>query len=127
MNVIISGCRHFSDFILLKNVCNFIIDKYQLKIKNILSGRQRGADKLGEMFAREKHYPIIPFPPDWDRHGKAAGPIRNEEMARNADVLICFWDGKSKGTRNMIDNAKRYDLKVHVFRIDKFEKSKNNG
>ena len=54
---------------------------------------------------------------NWDTFGKAAGYIRNEEMAQIGDALIAVWDGKSKGTRNMISIAKRHGIKVHVFTV----------
>lgn len=54
------------------------------------------------------------FKADWDKHGKAAGFKRNTEMAKYADALIAFWDGKSKGTKHMIDTAKSHNLKVRV-------------
>ena len=58
------------------------------------------------------------FPADWEHHGKAAGPIRNAEMAEVADALIAFWDGQSRGTKSMIDLAKRKGLQVAVVRFD---------
>ena len=57
---------------------------------------------------------MLSFPADWDKYGKAAGYKRNEEMARNADALIAFWDGKSRGTKHMIDLAKKYDLQARI-------------
>lgn len=54
------------------------------------------------------------FPADWNKHGKAAGPILNAEMAEVADALIAFWDGKSRGTANMIQLAKDKGLKVAI-------------
>lgn len=63
---------------------------------------------------------MLKFQADWDRYGKSAGYRRNAEMAKfaseegNKGVLIAFWDGESRGTKNMIDLAKRYGLKVHV-------------
>ena len=54
------------------------------------------------------------FPADWDKYGKAAGFIRNEQMAQNADALVVFWDGKSRGTKNMIELAAKYKLKVRI-------------
>ena len=65
-------------------------------------------------YANERGYPIKQFPADWNKYGKSAGYKRNEEMAKYADALIAFWDGKSKGTKHMIDLAKRYGLKVKV-------------
>jgi hypothetical protein len=56
------------------------------------------------------------FPADWKTHGKAAGPIRNRQMAKNAEALIALWDGNSRGTKNMIETATKLGLKVYVKR-----------
>lgn len=74
----------------------------------------KGADTCGERYAKEHRYKIRYFPADWDRYGTAAGPIRNEEMARNADALVAFWDGKSSGTKSMIQLAQKYNLQTRV-------------
>lgn len=112
MKVIIAGGRTFNDYNLLCQIC----DK-ALSLQNeveIVSGTANGADKLGEKYAKEKGCPVKHFPADWDKYGKSAGYKRNEEMAKYADALIAFWNGKSKGTKHMIDLAKRYELKVKV-------------
>ncbi|MBP1743646.1 MAG: Phi18:3 [Firmicutes bacterium] len=86
----------------------------------IVSGGARGADRLGEAFAQERNYKLKIFRADWERLGKIAGFVRNEQMAVYASeashtgVLIAFWDGKSEGTSNMITLAFRYGLKVYV-------------
>ena len=54
------------------------------------------------------------FPADWKKYGKSAGYVRNSEMAEVAESLIAFWDGKSRGTKNMIDIAKNKGLKVRI-------------
>ena len=69
----------------------------------IISGTARGADRLGERYGEENHYQIKRMPADWDKHGKSAGYKRNAEMAEQADALIVFWDGKSRGSKHMID------------------------
>jgi hypothetical protein len=109
---IVAGSRTFDDYEHLEATLNLLLclkDKVQ-----IVSGGANGADKLGERYAKENGHEFKLFPADWDKHGKAAGPIRNEEMAKNADGCVVFWDGKSKGTKNMIDVAKRYNLKLHI-------------
>ena len=58
------------------------------------------------------------FPADWDKHGKSAGYKRNLEMAENADALIAFWDGESRGTKHMIDIAKEKNLLTRIIRYD---------
>ena len=82
------------------------------------SGTCRGADALGEDFANTYEYEVIRFPAEWDRYGKSADYRRDAEMAKYASkaygVLFAFWDGQSRGTKHMIDLAKRYGLEVHV-------------
>ena len=112
MKVIIAGGRTFNDYDLLCQSCDKALS-LQTEIE-IVSGTANGTDKLGEKYANEKEYPIKQFPADWDKYGKSAGYKRNEEMAKYADALIAFWDGKSKGTKHMIDLAKRYELKVKL-------------
>lgn len=112
MKVIIAGGRDFSDYDNLCQVCNKILSE-QTNIE-IVSGVANGADKLGERFAFDNGYPIKQFPADWDKFGKSAGYKRNAEMAEYADALIAFWDGKSKGTKHMIDLANDAKLKVRI-------------
>lgn len=80
----------------------------------IVSGTARGADQLGEAWAVNNGVPIERYAADWAKFGRAAGPIRNKIMAQNAEALIALWDGKSSGTKNMIELAKTYGLKVYV-------------
>ena len=80
----------------------------------IISGHALGADSLDERYAQERGFKIETYPADWKKYGRAAGPIRNEQMANIANALIAFWDGKSKGTKNMINLAKKKGLQVFV-------------
>lgn len=122
LRVIIAGSRDFSDYELLKKSAIEIITKKTMlpDLTRIISGGARGADTLGERFANEMGLEISRFIPDWDGLGKRAGYVRNAEMAKfaveddNDGMLIAFWDGKSRGTKHMIDLAKRYGLEVHV-------------
>jgi hypothetical protein len=57
---------------------------------------------------------LVTYEADWETHGKKAGPMRNREMAKHADTLIAIWDGKSRGTKNMIDVARKAGLKIHI-------------
>lgn len=111
--VIVAGGRDFFDYNFLKEKVDNILSSIKDEIE-IVSGNAKGADELGERYAKERGYKIKRFPANWTQHGKAAGPLRNEEMAKYADACICFWDGSSRGTSNMIDNAKKYKLKLRV-------------
>lgn len=113
--VIIAGTRHFSDYPLLREKCDKIMaGKAKDNKIVVISGTARGADRLGERYAQERGYDVRQFPADWEHDGSKAGPIRNAKMADNADALIVFWDGKSRGSKNMIDTATSKGLLVRV-------------
>lgn len=95
-------------------------------ITEVVSGGAAGVDRFGEQLAREDGIPIKVFPADWNSHGKAAGPIRNREMAEYGDALVAVWDGKSRGTKNMIDEAKAKNRPVYIHTINNTE-SKSHG
>ena len=120
--VIIAGCRDFSDYEKLKAAADSIIPSEPNNDITIISGHANGADALGERYAREHKYNLELFPANWSLYGKAAGPIRNAKMANRANefdkgVLVAFWDGRSRGTKSMIDIAIEIGLEVHVIRI----------
>jgi len=110
MKVIIAGSRDCEDYnLLLTAIANAGFD-----VTAVVSGGAKGADSLGERFAEECALPVFKFPAHWEQYGRAAGPIRNELMAEFGDALIALWDGKSRGTKNMIDRATAHGLKIHV-------------
>lgn len=113
--VIIAGTRNFSNYELLKEKCDNILSTKR-KDSNIVivSGTAKGADRLGERYARERGFLLRRFHADWDKDGNKAGPIRNAKMADNADALIAFWDGTSRGTAHMIMTAKEKGLATRV-------------
>ena len=113
MKVIVAGCRDFKDYDLLKEKLNHYRN-YTGKMYELVSGGAQGADFLGEKYALENGIPIKHFPADWDKHGRAAGPIRNQQMADYADVLIAVWDGQSKGTKNMISCMNKLKKPVYI-------------
>lgn len=115
MKIIIAGSRSFVNYPVLEEYCDKIIDLLDCSDIIIVSGTAKGADKLGERYAQNKGFKIAQFPADWDKFGKSAGYKRNEQMALYSDVLIAFWDGSSKGTKHMIDLAKKHNLKVFVY------------
>lgn len=115
MNIIIAGSRGFNDYALLERIMN----RYTIRIDDIkvISGAAKGADKLGEQWALCNMFIVERHHPDWATHGKAAGHIRNKEMAKAAGpkgALVAFHDGISPGTADMIEIAKEMGLKVKV-------------
>ena len=110
--VIIAGTRTFSDYKLLKEKCNEILKDY--KNIEIVSGTSKGADQLGETYAKEMGFDLKIFKPDWTGLGRKAGPLRNIEMGNYSDILIAFWDNVSGGTKHMIKYSTEKVLKVFV-------------
>lgn len=110
----IVGGRDFFDYYVLKlHVSNYIIH-HNVEVEYIVSGGARGADSLAEDFATEFGYPTKVFLPDWDQFGKKAGPMRNETIIQNSDIVFAFWDGASRGTKSSIDFAKAYGKELIV-------------
>lgn len=87
-------------------------------ISKVVSGMAAGADKHGEKWAEENKIEVIRFPAEWKKYGKSAGHIRNKIMAKNAEGLIAIWDGKSRGTFNMIILAKEHGLRIFLYYIN---------
>lgn len=142
MRAIIAGGRDFDDYDLLKKECIEIFKQLKSEGYNtnknnleIISGEAKGADTLGKRFGIMFKLDVVSFPAKWDdldvekcviktnKYGKynaLAGYNRNEEMAKYASedeeigVLIAFWDGKSTGTKSMIELAKEYGLRVFM-------------
>lgn len=115
------GSRNFRDFDLLCDV----LSGYDPKV--IVSGGAQGADKLAEEWARKNNIDTLIFKPDWEKFGRSAGFVRNKDIVENSDILIAFWDGKSKGTANSIDLAKKMGKIVRVVRFDKHKNVFNYG
>ena len=128
IKVIIAGSRNFYDYNIVEDtVISYFMSRGILKENvEIISGGARGADNLGEQLASSYGLKLTIFPAQWDTYGKAAGMIRNKEMAdyaaKDSDkaILFAFWDGQSRGTKGMIDIAKRCGMEVIVneFKID---------
>lgn len=92
------------------------------EITEVVSGKARGVDTMGEQWAKENNIPIKEFPADWKNLGRKAGTLRNCQMGDYADALIAVWDGESRGTLHMTNYAKEKGLKVFVYNL-KEEKS----
>ncbi|MBQ8908383.1 MAG: DUF2493 domain-containing protein [Clostridia bacterium] len=112
--IVVAGCRDFNNYEKLE----IELDAHLKTIENcqiiIISGCASGADTLGERYAAEHNLSVERYPADWERYGRAAGPKRNMQMAMVADEVIVFWDGKSRGTKNMIDSSKKTNTPYKV-------------
>lgn len=102
MTVAIVGGRNFFD----KQKMMDVLANY--RIEKIVSGGAKGADTIAAIYANENNLELIEHLPQWSKYGKMAAYIRNEKIVQAADMVIAFWDGKSKGTKMTIDLAGKY-------------------
>lgn len=115
MRTIIAGSRtaKYTDVLAALAACSFTEE-----ISEVVCGMARGSDFHSRVWAGLHRIPIKEFPADRGKQGRAAGPIRNRQMADHADALIAVWDGQSPGTRHMIEEAKRKGLQVYVYQFE---------
>lgn len=83
-----------------------------------VSGRGGNVDLCAEEEAKKLHLSTVIFPAQWNRHGKAAGPIRNERIVEACTAILFFWDGTSIGTRGTIDLAVAYKRPYLIIKPD---------
>ncbi len=116
--VVIAGCRDYNNYDEAKTYINFCLSNIR-KTNDIVivSGCASGADTIGERYAIQNGFKVEKLPADWKTYGKSAGPRRNRQMAEISDYVICFWDYKSKGTKSMIEFAKKYNKPIRIKKI----------
>ena len=85
----------------------------------IVSGGARGIDSCAKIYAQKHNLPFKVFLPNYEQFGRRAPLVRNLQIIDYADEVIDFWDGKSKGTKYVIDNCERQNKKVTVYMLDK--------
>lgn len=128
MKLIIAGSRTLN---VSANFIDEIISLNNIYVAEVVSGGARGIDAAGEEWARFNNHnvPVVlissqkarsrvsfkVFEADWEEHGKAAGPIRNKQMAEYADALLLIWDGQSKGSTNMKHEMEK--LKKPIYEV----------
>ncbi len=128
MKIIIAGGRNANDYLMVKKA----IEESKFNIQEIISGGAKGADSLGEKYAKENNIKLTIFKAEWKNinvsevlvkhnsygpYNALAGHIRNRKMGDYGDGLIAIWDGRSKGTKNMIDYVKKLNKKIYIYRI----------
>jgi YspA, cpYpsA-related SLOG family len=113
MRILICGSRDYNNPSKVLEILRRYVDQNPV----IVHGDAPGADSCGKLAAEILELEVEPHPADWKKHGKAAGPIRNQEMATTGiDLGLAFWDGKSKGTRDMMNRLHKLGVEVKVYR-----------
>lgn len=117
MRVIIAGCRDIFGETARRFVSEAISESgWKSQINEVIHGAASGIDTAAGEYCKDR-WKVTAVPAEWDKYGKSAGPIRNRQMAAMGDALIAVWDGKSRGTRNMISEATALGLKVFVLKV----------
>ena len=114
MKVVIAGSRTINDYGLLLDA----IDKSEFDIEEVIYGGASGVDAMGRRYADERALYWTLYEADWEKHGRAAGPIRNRLMAQRADAAIVLIAGNSRGSRNMIEEMEKLGKPVFVMEVD---------
>lgn len=110
MKIAIVGSRSFDSYDEIESH----LEQYKGQATLVISGGAKGVDTFGERWAIKNSIPTLIFKPDWDKHGKSAGYLRNKDIVANADLVIAFWDGTSKGTKHSIDIAKTSGKELRI-------------
>ena len=117
MKLIVAGGRDFVNIQVMITVLMDLVEKGKIDPNpELVCGMAHGADMLAYSLWANNRMPIHNFPANWDTYGKSAGYRHNQEMGEFADAAVCFWDGKSKGTKHMIDIMNRLNKPVYVVR-----------
>ncbi len=113
--VIVAGTRYYKNQEFVDRKLDHLLQNFSKEnIQIVEGGEPTGVDRRAREYAQKRGIDYRTFEADWDTHKKAAGPIRNREMAEYGTHLVAFWDGESRGTKNMINEAKKKGLKVIV-------------
>lgn len=107
MKIAIIGSRN----LLVTNLEKYIPEG----ITEIVSGGAKGIDSCARAYAYANHIKLTEFFPEYQKYGKGAPLRRNLQIIDYADAVLAFWDGKSKGTKYVIEQCQKRNKKVTVF------------
>lgn len=118
MKIVVGGCRDFFDYSTVSAHLDALLKTHDPNdTVTFLSGHCSGVDQLTEQYARERGYSLLLFPAEWKRYGRAAGPMCNQAMVEKSDQVVAFWDGKSRGTKSLIQYAQKLQKPLVIIKI----------
>ena len=117
MRVLVCGSRKQPDLDIIWETLDALAKAENIDC--IIEGDAPGADRVAGHWAKRRKVDLYCYPADWDKYDKSAGFIRNKQMLDEGkpDLVLAFWDGKSPGTKNMIEQAEKAGVEVKVIRI----------
>lgn len=95
---------------------DYIISHIPRNCSEIISGGAVGIDSIAETISMEINVMFRKILPDYEKYGKAAPTVRNEEIVKAADLVLAFWDCRSRGTANAINACIKHHVPFRVFR-----------
>jgi len=115
MRVLICGSRHWNDAAAIRRVLIELKDEIEV----LIEGEAEGADMLARIEAEKLGIKVLPYEADWDKYGRAAGPIRNSAMLTKGqpNVVIAFHENlfESHGTLDMVKRALRQGISIRIY------------
>lgn len=114
MKIAIIGSRTFKDYNVLCGTLDWLNSTNENSDNTIVSGGAIGADSLGEKWAKTNGWKTEIYKADWEKYGKSAGFRRNEDIIKNSELVVAFWDGLSKGTQHSLGLAKKYKIDTFI-------------
>ena len=115
MKIAVVGSREFREKDLIGYILSLETESFHSQEVTIVSGGARGVDSWAEEIADLANFKKEIFKPEWDKYGKSAGFIRNKLIVNEADKVIAFWDGQSKGTKHSIDLAIKASKPIDIY------------
>ena len=115
LRLLVTGSRYYKDYARLSSELNALSDCLPEDVSlRVIHGGAHGADSLSQRWADEHHVPADVYMAEWDEHGKAAGPIRNQRMLDEGkpDIVIGFPLPGSRGTKHMMTIASQANVPV---------------
>lgn len=115
----IVGSRYYADYSKFKRIINKYMSSNNIDMKDltICSGGAKGIDTMAERYAKEYNLPTIVHLPEWDKYGRAAGPLRNTLIINDSDRLVAFLHSNSVGTKDSINKARKKGIDVFIVKI----------
>jgi hypothetical protein len=111
MKVLVCGTRSITDEMFIYEILNDNVDK----ISELIVGGAIGVDSIAETWGLRRGIKVSVYKPDWKSYGKSAGMRRNIKMLEVAEYVIAIWNGKSRGTKHTIDNARNMNIPYQVY------------